>query len=633
MRGVFFIWMMTGMAYFTSGQSPVIQISRWPAFDVVDSYVFVSVDSASKTKLSDGHQLHYFRPSTEFLNTPISSASSRFQYYYRFDVLNDSPDTVNYFVLGSPQRHFEAGIYQQHPRTVVPMPMKQVPYWLNSEAKVAMLAIPPHQPQTVYVKLMFPYYREVPMYIFLIEQNSLNTFLLSQNGLRSKENSFSWFYCGMLFMMFMYITLKFIQIRTREYFYYGAYIFFFLVYFGLKLLSGVTNEWIFYSDWYSGFANDQLQSAAYIMYFLFFQQFMRTKITMPDLHRFIGIIIYLLLVYIVLDGILFFVPETIFLKNTLWTVIRGILLVITLYCIWRTAKAQIPVGGYLITGGLLLSFFALAAMIFTFQIDWIKAMPPPFHWPITYFQIGVACELICFTLGLGYKNRKDELKKLEAETQLRRQEDRLEFERYKTMTEAREAERGRIAKDLHDGLGGMLTGVRLSLANLKPSTPEDQSQLHRSLDMLDGSVYELRRIAQDLMPLALQRFGLTSALRDYTSAVHSMGIVNVNFQVMGEVRRLSGEHELICYRLIQELVNNALKHAHAKSILVQVVFQKHALELTVEDDGRGFDKKVISDTGGSGWSNIQSRVSYLKGTIDLQTNPDEGVSVHVHLPV
>lgn len=619
-------------AVLVQAQTDTLLLSTWPSFDVADSHVDVAIDSSDTVPIERAHTLAFTSPGPVFLNGSITPPATRYRYFYRLLVRNDRPDSAYYFVTASPQRSLAVAVAVRH-QAPHPAVLTQRQYRSDPATQVAYVSFAPGEIKTLYIQLKFPHYTPSNMFIWLVEQRSEYYFFTYQIGFLSRQNTFSWFFCGMLLMMFLYIALKYVQLQTREYLYYAGYIFFFLLYFGLKLLVVSGHEWLWHAEWYNGFVNDQLQTAGYVMYFLFFQQFLQTRSLMPDLHRFMSALVVALLIYIVFDWGLFFFPDTLPVKETMWDVIRVALVLITLYCIWRTSRTGSPLGKYLIIGGLLLAVFALAAMVFSFSPDLIDGLPSPFHWGITYFQIGVAGELICFALGLGYKNRQDEIQKLQAEEELRRQEAQADFERYKTMTQAREAERGRIAKDLHDGLGGMLTGVRLSLANVSASTAAGASQLKRSLDMLDGSVYELRRIAQDLMPLALQRFGLVSALRDYTASVGSMGTVGVAYQTLGDMRRLTADHELICFRLVQELVNNALKHARAKTILVQLAFQAAALELTVEDDGVGFEVARLPEAEGSGWSNIHSRVSYLKGTVDIQTRPGEGVSVHIFLPI
>jgi len=199
-----------------------------------------------------------------------------------------------------------------------------------------------------------------------------------------------------------------------------------------------------------------------------------------------------------------------------------------------------------------------------------------------------------------------------------------------------EQERGRLAKDLHDGLGGLLSGVKISLSNMKNNlimTGDNVLAFERSLDMLDNSIQELRRVSHNMMPESLIKFGLSEALRDFCESINNMKALNIQFQLVGEVRRIDSSQEIILYRVVQELLNNTLKHSGAKRSIVQLMFEPHSLSITVEDDGRGFEKSVLEESIGSGWSNIQSRVDYLKGKLDVITKPGEGTSVHIRLLV
>lgn len=199
-----------------------------------------------------------------------------------------------------------------------------------------------------------------------------------------------------------------------------------------------------------------------------------------------------------------------------------------------------------------------------------------------------------------------------------------------------EQERSRLAKDLHDGLGGMLSGIKYSLQNMKGNqvmTPENQQAFERSLDMLDSSIREMRRVAHNLMPEALVKFGLVTALRDYCDDIRKGGALAVSFQPIGmEDTVIDTNLSLTIYRIVQELVNNSMKHAGASSVIVQLSRSAAGLDVTVEDDGRGFDPAALEHARGIGWMNIRSRVEYLKGKLDVQSGTGKGASVHIEIP-
>ena len=217
----------------------------------------------------------------------------------------------------------------------------------------------------------------------------------------------------------------------------------------------------------------------------------------------------------------------------------------------------------------------------------------------------------------------------------------LETQQQLTATEAvlkgEEQERTRLAKDLHDGLGGMLSGIKYSFNAMKGNlimTPENNQAFERSMDMLDSSIKEMRRVAHNMMPEALVKFGLDTSLKDFCSDINQSGALVVNYQSIGMSEAVIEQTAAITvYRIVQELINNTMKHASAKSVIVQVTKTNDIISMTVEDDGKVFNPVMLQEAKGMGWSNIQSRVSYLKGKLDVRSEDGKGTSVHIELNV
>lgn len=247
-----------------------------------------------------------------------------------------------------------------------------------------------------------------------------------------------------------------------------------------------------------------------------------------------------------------------------------------------------------------------------------------------YILIGSAAALGIISL-LGYRNYRHKQKLQQARI------DELETEKQLTATEAvlrgEEQERTRLAKDLHDGLGGMLSGIKYSFQNMKENlilTPDHAQSFERSLDMLDSSIREMRRVAHNLMPEMLVRYGLDTALREFCNEIDRSGAIKVSYQWMG-AGTVEQSVSLAVYRIVQELVNNALKHAEAENVLVQMYLQEGLLAVTVEDDGKGFDTATLRSARGVGWRNIRNRVDFLKGNLDVRSSPGNGTSVLVEI--
>lgn len=255
---------------------------------------------------------------------------------------------------------------------------------------------------------------------------------------------------------------------------------------------------------------------------------------------------------------------------------------------------------------------------------------------LNYFLMLGAAALLVIIL-LGYRNYRSRQKLQQTKI------DELETEKQLTATEAvligEEQERTRLAKDLHDGLGGMLSGIKYSLSNMKENlimTPGNAQVFERSIDMLDSSIKEMRRVAHNMMPEMLIKYGLNIALQEYCAEINNSGVVQVNYQPIGmEGANFEQTAALTIYRIVQELVNNTIKHAAAQNILVQphVSDENKFLSLTVEDDGNGFDTTLLKDAKGIGWTNIQNRVEFLKGTIDIKSSLGNGTSILIEINI
>jgi signal transduction histidine kinase len=196
-----------------------------------------------------------------------------------------------------------------------------------------------------------------------------------------------------------------------------------------------------------------------------------------------------------------------------------------------------------------------------------------------------------------------------------------------SLLEGETKERARLSRDLHDGLGGMLSVARLKISTMKGNLtiPEENvAAFNTAIELLDNSIRELRRVAHNLMPESLMTYGLNAALTDFC---RSTGKVTYHF--FGEDKRHDEKLEIATYRIVNELVNNALKHSQAENINVQLVSDEDRLHIIVEDDGRGFDLKKAETKGGTGLRNIRSRVTSFGGKIEMITAPGQGTEVNV----
>lgn len=232
--------------------------------------------------------------------------------------------------------------------------------------------------------------------------------------------------------------------------------------------------------------------------------------------------------------------------------------------------------------------------------------------------------IVIVLLVLNYRQRS----RLNKE-KLRNLEQQKTVATMQAMIAGEERERSRIAKDLHDGLNGTLATVKMYMNGLPESAPalNSSEKFLKMKNILDDTTDEVRRISHDLMPSILLRDGLVVALQSYVTNINQAGLLQVELLITGMESRLDNRFELTLYRVIQELMNNIIKHAQASEVTIQLFRTRTELMVTVEDDGVGFDPK--NNKGGIGLDSIQSRVKMLSGKSEIDSRPGKGTTVHM----
>lgn len=216
----------------------------------------------------------------------------------------------------------------------------------------------------------------------------------------------------------------------------------------------------------------------------------------------------------------------------------------------------------------------------------------------------------------------------------------LEKERQLIATKAvlhgEETERKRMAHDLHDGLGGLLSGVKINLWNMKENaviSSDNITAFNQALGLLDNSIQELRRIAHNLMPETLMHYGLRTALQDFVNQLPA-GKCKISYHSYGNEFRYQNDIELAAYRITQELVNNALKYSEAAKIDIQLFLEESRLSVQVSDNGKGFDTAVLNENlEGKGLQSIRNRVTMLKGKFEISSTVGEGTEAIIEFSV
>jgi PAS domain S-box len=220
---------------------------------------------------------------------------------------------------------------------------------------------------------------------------------------------------------------------------------------------------------------------------------------------------------------------------------------------------------------------------------------------------------------------KDMTEKIEHELLLRQ----LERSRMAAMIQGQEKERGRIAKDLHDGLGQMLNAIKM---NIKMIVRENEAANNLSR-LLDEAIQESVRISENLLPSKLKDFDLSVCLRSLCNNIGKSTQSQIVFDAHGQDFGMTQSKKVNFYRIAQEAVNNAIKHAQAQTVSVQLTESCDSIRLSIEDDGKGFTENRTSDVSGqNGLINMRDRAEIMGGKFTIESDRKRGTMVIVEVP-
>ncbi|MEN9299390.1 MAG: hypothetical protein RLZZ429_1703 [Bacteroidota bacterium] len=211
----------------------------------------------------------------------------------------------------------------------------------------------------------------------------------------------------------------------------------------------------------------------------------------------------------------------------------------------------------------------------------------------------------------------------------RQYDDRLRME-----VELLETERGRIASDLHDDLGPLLSVIKMNLHLLDTKDKNDLMILGKTANHIDHTAKRLREISNNIMPYTLQRKGLLTAITEMTELLSEGNGISIHLNNQLNDLSITKEKEIHIFRLFQEVLNNTIKHANASEINIQLYQERQEICMLIKDNGCGFDKEKVMDQGkGLGLQNILRRAGIIKGKVYLETAPGNGTEYLFRIPL
>lgn len=201
-----------------------------------------------------------------------------------------------------------------------------------------------------------------------------------------------------------------------------------------------------------------------------------------------------------------------------------------------------------------------------------------------------------------------------------------------------ETERQTFARELHDGLGPVLSSIKMTLSAIKTEslTPINREIINKALNASNTSVTTLKEIANNLSPHLLKNYGLEKAIETFARQLFSPTSIKFESNLNFDENHLSEEMKISCYRIVSELINNSIKHANPSVVNLEINETDRFLTIKYKDDGCGFENFQIdknSKIPGMGFSNIISRTKSLNGMYHIQTSPGNGLSVEFNFPL
>lgn len=245
--------------------------------------------------------------------------------------------------------------------------------------------------------------------------------------------------------------------------------------------------------------------------------------------------------------------------------------------------------------------------------------------------VGVVTSL-CFAVGMFYVG-----KIIHSTRRLNYQRKLTERRILTTVLRTEETERLNFSKELHDGLGPLLSSARMSLGELAKncSSKEDAELIANTTYVIDEAIRSIREISNKLSPHTLNSFGLSRAVSNFvnkTISINPNRNVEIRFDTNLKTERFDPNVEVILYRVIGELINNSMKHSGATLLTLGLTYADDTVTIDYSDNGKGFDTAAVLDTG-MGLSNITSRIQSLKGTVEITSERGKGMSAHISVNV
>ena len=458
------------------------------------------------------------------------------------------------------------------------------------------------------------------------EQLNIPVHFLTDNGFLAfnrTKNFIAGLMMGVGFFLILFSIFLFYQMRERLYIYYAAYIA--LIFFYILSDSGYSFMYLFPNNPFpADFTRPLAISLATPIYVLFTITLLKSKQLLPVYYKWS--MRYLLLYFILFIPVLFIMPETGPLRAVLvWAMqiyqtLSGILILLIAIA---SKKKKIPYSIYIIFSALTLyvTLFIFGQYLSGYIADTLLTR--------NMANIGYVLEIIilAFVLSLRFKAYKEESEQLLRTSNL--QQEQI----FKSISNYQEQERQRYSTMLHDSVGARLSAIRFNLESAltnKSGLPLSEL-LKNSVNDVSLLANDVRILSHELSPLLLRQKSLVTAITEFINSINKNSVIYIQFESIGSLNNTSFKYETLVYNIIQELIQNIIKHSGATEAIIQLMLEKELIYLFVEDNGRGFNPLTVKE--GLGFSQIKQLVTFVQGTLKVDGKEHAGCRITIEFPV
>lgn len=454
------------------------------------------------------------------------------------------------------------------------------------------------------------------------EQLNVPVHFVTEDGFSSynrRKNLLAGLMSGLGLFLFLFTLFLFYSMRERLYVYYSLYVL--MVFFYIFSDYGYSFMYLFPNHPLpADFTRPLSISLASPLYMLFAITLLNIKKHLPKHYKWVvGFVVFYLSCLVIST---FIIPNTGKIRIILVWLMQlfqntgAILILITAIAAWRK---KIPYAAYIVCTSLVLlcAFFIFMQYVSGFITDTFLTR--------NMMNIGFATEvsILAFVLTLRFKKYKEQSEQLLRTTNL--QQEQI----FQNISNYQEKEMQRYSSMLHDSVGARLSAIRLNLESLSRKIPE--AQLEKSIADIGELANDVRQFSHSLSPVLLQKKGLVGAVNEIVAGVNESKELYIQFESIGSLQKVSFRYELMVYNILQELIQNILKHAQATEVIIQLILEKELIYLFVEDNGKGFNHLSIKE--GLGFSQIQQLVTFVKGTLTIDAKEGYGCKVTLEFPV